>query len=197
MGTPTCTVEASALGDPAGFDIVINAMSLGVNSDDPLPVDVFVRFQSGSIGTITEDRVVVQPNALYGIRLPGPQGTYPTRRFSSVRVELMSGAAGYGDTVVQGEHTSGSGLWARTARRTFSSRGRSEKRAGHWPRSSAPCAVLILVIQRSPLPTVRIAYTDGETDGPESSSVHCVGWRCTCGSLRTSTICFDVPVLYR
>jgi hypothetical protein len=102
VGTPTCTVEASALGDPAGFDIVINAMSLGVNGDDPLPVDVFVRFQSGSIGTITEDRVVVQPNALYGIRLPGPQGTYPTRRFSSVRVELMSGAAGYGDTVVQG-----------------------------------------------------------------------------------------------
>ena len=55
MGTPTCTVEASALGDPAGFDIVINAMSLGVNGDDPLPVDVFVRFQSGSVGTITED----------------------------------------------------------------------------------------------------------------------------------------------
>jgi hypothetical protein len=57
--------------------------------------------------------------------------------------------------------------------------------------------VLILVIQGSPLPTVRIAYTDGETEGPESSSVHCARWRCTCGSLRISAICFDVPVLYR
>jgi shikimate dehydrogenase len=37
---PTCTVDASVLGDPAGFDIVINATSLGVNGDDPLPVDV-------------------------------------------------------------------------------------------------------------------------------------------------------------
>jgi hypothetical protein len=55
-------------------------MSLGVNGDDPLPVDVFVRFQSRSMGTITEDRVVVQPNALYGIRLAGPQRTYPTPR---------------------------------------------------------------------------------------------------------------------
>jgi len=37
---PTCTVDASAIGDPAGFDIVINATSLGVNGDDPVPVDV-------------------------------------------------------------------------------------------------------------------------------------------------------------
>jgi hypothetical protein len=65
-------------------------------------IRIFVRFQNGSVGTITADRVVVQPNVLYGIRLRGPHGTYPTRGFSSVRVELMSGATGYGDTLVQG-----------------------------------------------------------------------------------------------
>jgi hypothetical protein len=65
-------------------------------------IRIFVRYQSGSIGTITADRVVVQPNALYGIRLPGPQGTYPTHGFSSVRVELMSGSPGYGDSLVHG-----------------------------------------------------------------------------------------------
>ena len=65
-------------------------------------IRIFVRSQNGSIGTITGDRVVVHPNALYGIRLPGPQGTYPTRGFSSVRVELMTGTPGFGDTLVQG-----------------------------------------------------------------------------------------------
>ena len=39
--TPTCKVEAAgAVHDPAGFDVVINATSLGVNRDDPLPIDV-------------------------------------------------------------------------------------------------------------------------------------------------------------
>ena len=65
-------------------------------------IRIFVRSQNGSIGTITADRIVVQPNALYGIRLPGPQGTFPTRGFSSVRVELMSGLPGYGDSLVHG-----------------------------------------------------------------------------------------------
>jgi len=37
---PTCKLEASTLGDPAGFDIVINATSLGVNDGDPLPIEV-------------------------------------------------------------------------------------------------------------------------------------------------------------
>ena len=60
-------------------------------------IRLFVRFQSGSVGTITADRVVLQPNTLHGIRLPGPQGEYATSRFSAVRVELMSGA-----TLVQG-----------------------------------------------------------------------------------------------
>ena len=60
-------------------------------------IRLFVRYQSGSIGTITADRVVIQPNTLHGIRLPGPHGEYAISRFSSVRVELMSGA-----TLVQG-----------------------------------------------------------------------------------------------
>jgi shikimate dehydrogenase len=37
---PACKVEAGGLRDPADFDIVINATSLGVNADDPMPVDI-------------------------------------------------------------------------------------------------------------------------------------------------------------
>ena len=52
---------------------------------------VFVRFQTGSAGTLAADRVVIEPNRLFGIALPGPQGSYPLDRFSSVRVEFRSG----------------------------------------------------------------------------------------------------------
>jgi hypothetical protein len=146
---------------------------------------------------------------LYGIRLPGPQGTYPTRRFSPVRVELMSRAAGYGDIVVQGgDHTSGSGLSARAARRTFSSRGRSEKRAGHWPRSSAPCwrcrwrrsanrtdpgHSKITVAHRA-----YCVYSRGNRRaGIVKRPLRALEMYMRVASLRTSAICFDVPVLYR
>ena len=37
---PACTVEASAACDPAGFDIVINATSLGQQGQGPLPINV-------------------------------------------------------------------------------------------------------------------------------------------------------------
>ena len=30
----------AASNDPAGFDLVINASPLGLNADDPLPIDV-------------------------------------------------------------------------------------------------------------------------------------------------------------
>jgi hypothetical protein len=64
-------------------------------------IRVFVRFQSGSVGTITKDRIVIHPNVLYGIRLPGPQpGEYAAQRFSAVRVEMMSGAISHGDVLV-------------------------------------------------------------------------------------------------
>ena len=38
--TTACTVEAGAVVDPADFDIVINATSLGQNGQGPLPLDV-------------------------------------------------------------------------------------------------------------------------------------------------------------
>lgn len=37
---PTCTVEASSAVDPALFDIVINATSLGQDGQGPLPIEV-------------------------------------------------------------------------------------------------------------------------------------------------------------
>ena len=52
---------------------------------------IFIRFQEGSIGTLSSDRVVIEPNVVLGVRLPGPNGTYTLERFSAVRVELRSG----------------------------------------------------------------------------------------------------------
>jgi hypothetical protein len=57
---------------------------------------VFVRFQEGSVGTLSADRVVIEPNVLLGGPLPGPKGTYPLDRFSAVRIELRSGPIGPG-----------------------------------------------------------------------------------------------------
>jgi hypothetical protein len=53
---------------------------------------VFVRYQEGSAGTLTSDRVMIAPNVLLGIALPGPKGTYTLDRFSAVRVEFRPGA---------------------------------------------------------------------------------------------------------
>ncbi len=64
-------------------------------------IRLFVRFQSGSIGTLTADRVVIEPNTLFGLLLPGPRGDYAIGRFSGVRVELMSGPT---DIVQGGPH---------------------------------------------------------------------------------------------
>jgi hypothetical protein len=52
---------------------------------------LFVEFQTGSVGTLSSDRVVIEPNVLLGIPLPGPKGTYTLDRFSAVRVEFRSG----------------------------------------------------------------------------------------------------------
>ena len=54
---------------------------------------LFIRFQTGSVGTLSSDRVVIEPNALLGIALPGPKGTYTLDRFSALRVEFRSGPA--------------------------------------------------------------------------------------------------------
>lgn len=53
---------------------------------------LLMRYQDGSVGTLYRDRVEVEPNAVLGIALPGPAGTYATDRFSAVRVEFMMGA---------------------------------------------------------------------------------------------------------
>ncbi len=52
---------------------------------------VFFRFQTGSVGTLTADGVLIEPNVLLGIALPGPKGTYSLDRFSAVRVEFWPG----------------------------------------------------------------------------------------------------------
>jgi hypothetical protein len=64
--------------------VVVEAMVLGITR-------LFLRFQSGSIGTVYRDRVEVEPNALLGVPLHGPSGTYARERFSAVRVEFMIG----------------------------------------------------------------------------------------------------------
>jgi hypothetical protein len=71
------------------------ATSLGVALCELLALAftrIFIRCQEGSVGTLTSDRVVVEPNVLLGIPLPGPRGTYPLSRFSAVQVEYRSGA---------------------------------------------------------------------------------------------------------
>jgi shikimate dehydrogenase len=53
---PTCAVEAGSAVDPSAFDIVINATSLGLNGQGPLPVDV-----SRVSGTALVAEVVMVP----------------------------------------------------------------------------------------------------------------------------------------
>jgi hypothetical protein len=52
---------------------------------------LFVRFQTGSAGTLSADRVVIRPNKLLWFSLPGPVGTYTLDRFSAVRVQFSMG----------------------------------------------------------------------------------------------------------
>lgn len=53
---PTCAVEARRTVDPAAFDIVINATSLGLNGQGPLPVEI-----SQVSGTALVAEVVMVP----------------------------------------------------------------------------------------------------------------------------------------
>jgi hypothetical protein len=52
---------------------------------------LFLRFQTGSAGTLSADGVVIQRNKLLWFSLPGPVGTYSLDRFSAVRVEFSTG----------------------------------------------------------------------------------------------------------
>jgi hypothetical protein len=55
---------------------------------------IFVRQQEGSRGTLFRDRVAVEPNAVLGIPLPGPRGSYALDRFQAVQVEFRPGRPG-------------------------------------------------------------------------------------------------------
>lgn len=50
---------------------------------------LFLRVQTGSAGTLSADRVVIQPNRLLWFALPGPVGTYTLDRFSAVRCSIF------------------------------------------------------------------------------------------------------------
>src|SRR5262245_13698150 len=52
---------------------------------------VFFRFQEGSIGTLTRERIELDPNVVFGLPLPGPRGSFALDRFSAIRVELRPG----------------------------------------------------------------------------------------------------------
>jgi hypothetical protein len=64
---------------------------------------VFVNAQEGSVGTLSSDRVVIEPNILLGVALPGPKGAYMLDHFSAVRVEFRS-AVGGPDVQASGPH---------------------------------------------------------------------------------------------
>jgi hypothetical protein len=49
---------------------------------------MLIKAQEGSAGTLSPDRVVIEPNLLFGITLPGPRGIYTLGRFAAVRVEF-------------------------------------------------------------------------------------------------------------
>jgi hypothetical protein len=50
---------------------------------------LFLRNLETSRGTIDRDQVVVEPLTLYGVRLHGPAGRFPTRQFHAVTVQRM------------------------------------------------------------------------------------------------------------
>ena len=52
---------------------------------------IFIRHQEGSRGTLFSDRVTIEPNAVLGVPLPGPRGSYALDRFRGVEVEFRSG----------------------------------------------------------------------------------------------------------
>lgn len=51
---------------------------------------LFVANWTGTRGMVTSDVVTVERVRFFGVRLAGPEGTFPTDRFASVRVERAS-----------------------------------------------------------------------------------------------------------
>jgi hypothetical protein len=52
---------------------------------------VCMKFQQGSAGTLTADRVVIEPNVVLGLPMPGPRGVYTLDEFSAIRIEFRTG----------------------------------------------------------------------------------------------------------
>jgi hypothetical protein len=50
---------------------------------------IFFRNLSATCGSVGRDEVVLQPVVLYGVRLHGPVGRFPLRKFTAVRVERI------------------------------------------------------------------------------------------------------------
>lgn len=50
---------------------------------------IFIKNLEATSGTITADRVVVEPGTLYGTSLHGPRGRFPIQQFRSVRVQRI------------------------------------------------------------------------------------------------------------
>jgi hypothetical protein len=63
---------------------------------------LFLRNLTGSRGSITADAVVVQPDQLFGIGLPGPVGRFSVSRFDAVRVERVRTPSIVDGMIVQG-----------------------------------------------------------------------------------------------
>jgi hypothetical protein len=51
---------------------------------------IFFKTYGGSIGTVTENAVIVRPTEVYRLQLPGPSGEFSLKRFGGVRVERVS-----------------------------------------------------------------------------------------------------------
>jgi hypothetical protein len=91
---------AFALNALLGLGLVVKLLSrrwldaAGVGVAEALAAGftvIFIRHQEGSRGTLFKDRVTVEPNAVLGIPLPGPRGSYALDQFRGVEVEFRSG----------------------------------------------------------------------------------------------------------
>jgi len=99
---------------------------------------LFVRFQTGSVGTLSSDRVVIEPNLLLGIALPGPKGPYTLDRFSACA--WNSGPAPGVRTFRAGGRTSWCGWWATPGRPISCWRSPTTGRGVRSGGSSARCS---------------------------------------------------------
>jgi hypothetical protein len=63
---------------------------------------LFYRNLIGSRGTVSADAVVVEPDQVFGVRLPGPVGRFSIGQFDAVRVERIRTPSIVDGMIVQG-----------------------------------------------------------------------------------------------